>query len=81
MVYFNLFEQTKNADHLLTLYTKEMDLCKVLQQENSAFTTLMYLYLNTLVSRVFDLGEVFRGMLSTDPIKYQATLDEYLWAR
>jgi hypothetical protein len=81
MTPFNRFIQTKKADHLLTLYTKHMTLCGIFQMENNAYTTLLYLYLRTIVNRAFGPGETFRGMVISDSTIYQATINEYLWAK
>jgi hypothetical protein len=76
----DLFIQEKNVDHLLTLYTKEMEFCKVLHVETNAFMTLLYLYLDKLAGRAFGPGDTFRGMAIVDPHQYRTTINSYRWA-
>ena len=77
---FNCFIRTKNAKHLLTLYTIESPLYSALREENNAFTTLLFLYLETIADFTYEKGGTFRGMVFTNPLEYQTALDGYRWA-
>jgi hypothetical protein len=79
MWHFNRFIQTKNVEHLLTLYTKNVILSEIFQKENNAFPTFLYLHLKTLANRAFGGGDTYQGITLTDPTQYQATINAYHW--
>ena len=79
MRFFNLFIQTRRAEHLLTLFTMSADFCHILRKENRAFTTLLYLYLKTCAHRGFGPGTTYRGMTTSDPVQYRKMINDYRW--
>ena len=48
--------------------------CEILQKENNAFMSFVYLYLNTLTKRAFGPGETFRGTAIDDTTQYKNIL-------
>jgi hypothetical protein len=79
MTPFNRLIQTKNADHVLRLYIIELVLYEMLQKDNNASTTLLFLYSKTLANRVYKGCETFRAMIIIDTLRYQKTLNDYRW--
>jgi hypothetical protein len=66
---------------LLTLYTKEIDLRKILQTEKNALTALLYLHLNRLIKRAYGPSETFHGMIFTNSTQYRTVIDHHRWAK
>ncbi|UJR07498.1 hypothetical protein I4U23_011787 [Adineta vaga] len=72
---YKRYRQTKNVEHLLTIYTFETIVYKALQQEMNAYTTLLFLNLKKLVKRSYQ-GRTYRGAQMT-----QIDIDAYTWAQ